>query len=90
VTADSPLTQEQRLAHPVLGTVAATVARTPAQVLFRWGLQQGCVVLPKSVHPARLAEHAAALEFTLDAASMAALDALAEGLVTGWDPRDAP
>lgn len=90
VAAYSPLTKGARLAHPVVARVAAAVARTPAQVLLRWGLQRELVVLPKSTNPGRLAENLAALDFELAAADMAALDALEEGLVTGWDPRTTP
>jgi diketogulonate reductase-like aldo/keto reductase len=90
VAAYSPLTKGARLAHPEVVRVAARVARTPAQVLIRWGLQQGLVVLPKSTRPTRLAENYAALDFVLDDRDMAALDRLEEGLVTGWDPRRAP
>ena len=64
--------------------------RTPAQVLLRWGIQHGMVVLPKSVHPPRIAENAALFDFALSPAAMAELDALEEGLVTGWDPREEP
>jgi len=59
-----------------------------AQVLLRWGLQQGLVVLPKSTKPARIAENGALFDFTLDDHAMSELDALEEGLVTGWDPGD--
>ena len=90
VAAYSPLTKGARLAHPEVVRVATRVARTPAQVLIRWGLQQGLVVLPKSSRPTRLAENYAALDFVLDDRDMAALDRLEEGLVTGWDPRRAP
>lgn len=90
VEAYSPLTRGKRLAHPALARVAARVGRTPAQVLLRWGLQQGMVVLPKSTRPARIAENAALYDFELAPADVAELDALEEGLATGWDPRDAP
>jgi methylglyoxal/glyoxal reductase len=86
VEAYSPLTRGQRLSHPVLLGVASEVKRTPAQVLLRWGIQHGVVVLPKSVKADRIAENAALFDFALPAAAMARLDALEEGLVTGWDP----
>jgi diketogulonate reductase-like aldo/keto reductase len=60
--------------------------KSPAQVLLRWGLQKGFVLLPKSVTPARIAENAALFDFELDEEAMRELDALEEGLVTGWDP----
>jgi diketogulonate reductase-like aldo/keto reductase len=86
VEAYSPLTKGQRLDDPTVVDVARRVGRTPAQVLLRWGVQKGFVVLPKSVTPARIEENAALFDFELDAASMARLDALEEGLVTGWNP----
>jgi diketogulonate reductase-like aldo/keto reductase len=86
VEAYSPLTRGKRLGHPAIADVARTVGRTPAQVLLRWGIQQGVVVLPKSTRPERIAENAALFDFALDAAAMAKLDALEEGLSTGWDP----
>jgi len=66
------------------------VKRTPAQVLLRWGIQHGHVILPKSVTRSRIAENAALFDFALDPAQMAKLDSLDEGLATGWDPDGAP
>jgi methylglyoxal/glyoxal reductase len=82
----SPLTRGQRLAHPVLKELASRLGRSSAQVMLRWGIQKGFVILPKSVTPERIVENAALFDFALDAAAMARLDALEEGLVTGWDP----
>jgi len=87
VEAYSPLTRGQRLDHPVVMATAARARRSAAQVLLRWALQHGLVVLPKSSHEARIRENAALFDFTLDAEAMTALDACEEGLVTGWDPR---
>jgi diketogulonate reductase-like aldo/keto reductase len=87
VEAYSPLTRGQRLGDATVAAVAARVGRTPAQVMLRWGIQQGLVVLPKSAHEARIRDNAAIFDFTLDVEAMAALDALDEELVTGWDPR---
>ena len=80
----------KRLDHPVVKDVARRVGRSPAQVLLRWGVQHGLVVLPKSTKPARIAENGALFDFTLDDRAMKALDALEEGLVTGWDPAEQP
>ncbi len=82
----SPLTHGQRLDHAVVVDVARRVGRTPAQVLLRWGIQKDFVVLPKSTREARIAENAALFDFALDADAMGRLDALEEGLATGWDP----
>jgi diketogulonate reductase-like aldo/keto reductase len=90
VEAYSPLTKGKRLRHPVVAGVAQRVGRSPAQVLLRWGLQHGLIVLPKSTHAERIAENAALFDFELSTEDMATLDELEEGLVTGWDPRSAP
>jgi methylglyoxal/glyoxal reductase len=90
VEAYSPLTRGRRIGHPVVARIAEEAERTPAQVLLRWGIQHGMVVLPKSTHPSRIAENAALFDFTLTPAAMRELDGLEEGLVAGWDPRDAP
>lgn len=87
VQADSPLTKGQRLSHPVILRIAQEVQRSPAQVLLRWGLQHGVVVLPKSTQPERIAENLRLFDFSLRAAQMALLNALEENLVTGWNPQ---
>ncbi len=84
----SPLTRGQRLDHPLLRELAAELGRTPAQILLRWGVQQEFVVLPKSATEARIAENARLFDFELTPAAMARLDALEEGLVTGWNPAE--
>jgi diketogulonate reductase-like aldo/keto reductase len=76
VEAYSPLTRGADLADPRIAAVAERVGRTPAQVMLRWGLQRGFVVLPKSNHPAYQAENAAIFDFELGDDDMADLDAL--------------
>ena len=90
VEAYCPLTQGQRLGHPVVTAIAQAVGRTPAQVLLRWGIEHGHVVLTKSNHRERIAENAALFDFALGAAAMSKLDGLEEGLATAWDPAGAP
>jgi diketogulonate reductase-like aldo/keto reductase len=90
VEAYSPLTHGLRLGDPTVEDLARRTGRTPAQVLLRWGIQHGLVVLPKSTRPERIAENAALFDFQLDAAAMARLDELEEGLTTGWDPEGQP
>ncbi|MFO0617081.1 MAG: aldo/keto reductase [Polyangiaceae bacterium] len=87
VEAYSPLARGRRLGDPKVGAIAKRVGRSPAQVLLRWGIQHGMVVLPKSVHPHRIEENARVFDFELDGAAMAELDALDAGAATGWDPR---
>ena len=90
VEAYSPLTHGKRLSDPAVKVLADALNRSPAQVMLRWGIQRGTVVLPKSVTPARIVENASLFDFELDAKAMARLDALEEGLVTGWDPANEP
>jgi alcohol dehydrogenase (NADP+) len=77
VLAHSPLSAPGLLADPALGAVAARRGRTPAQVVLRWLLQRDLVPLPSSADPGHIAENLAALDFSLDAADVAAVDALA-------------
>jgi diketogulonate reductase-like aldo/keto reductase len=87
VEAYSPLTHGTLIDHPVITSVAQTVKKSNAQVLLRWGIQHGMVVLPKSVHAARIAENADVFGFTLEPREMRRLDELEQGHATGWDPR---
>ncbi len=90
VEAYSPLTKGAKLSHPVVQRVATESGATAAQVLLRWGLQRGLIVLPKASRRARLEENLRSQDAALSDEAMASLDALEEGLVTGWDPRRAP
>jgi diketogulonate reductase-like aldo/keto reductase len=72
----SPLTRARRLAHPVIQRIAAAHGRSPAQVLIRWALQHGTVVIPKSSHRERIIQNAQVFDFELGDGDMAALNAL--------------
>jgi len=85
VEAYSPLTRGKRLGHAVVKAIASETGRSPAQVLLRWGVQHGFVVLPKSVREERIRENFT-LDFTLSPEQMTRLDGLEENLATGWDP----
>ncbi|HEX3929323.1 MAG TPA: aldo/keto reductase [Nocardioides sp.] len=64
------------LTHPVIGEIAERHGRTPAQVIVRWHLQHGFVVIPKSVRPERIRANADVAGFELTADDVSALDAL--------------
>ncbi|MEV0268994.1 aldo/keto reductase [Hamadaea sp. NPDC050747] len=83
----SPLGQGKGLLDdPVLAKIADTHGRTPAQVVLRWHLQLGNIVIPKSVTPSRIAENLDVFGFELSAPDMAAIDGLdADGRI-GPDP----
>ncbi len=90
VEAYSPLTKGQKLRDRVLVDMGRKYDKSSAQILIRWSLDHGFIVIPKSVHPTRIRENIDVFDFTLDSDDLATLDALDEGLVTGWDPTDAP
>jgi 2,5-diketo-D-gluconate reductase A len=69
----SPLGQGKELADPVIGAIAARHGRTPAQVIIRWHLDSGLIVIPKSVTPKRIAENFDVFGFTLSAEDMDAI-----------------
>jgi diketogulonate reductase-like aldo/keto reductase len=64
------------LEHPVVTQIADRLGRTAAQVIIRWHLQHGVVVIPKSVVRDRIVGNADVDGFELTADEMAALDAL--------------
>jgi diketogulonate reductase-like aldo/keto reductase len=67
------------LEHPTIVQIAEREGRTAAQVIIRWHLQHGFVVIPKSVNPERIRSNAQVADFTLGDGDMAALDALGKG-----------
>jgi diketogulonate reductase-like aldo/keto reductase len=64
------------LDHPTIVWVAERNDRTPAQVIIRWHLQHGVIVIPKSTHPERIRSNADVGGFELSADDMAAIDGL--------------
>jgi diketogulonate reductase-like aldo/keto reductase len=64
------------LEHPVITSIADRLGRTPAQVIIRWHLQHGVVVIPKSEHPERIVSNADVGGFELTDDDMTALDGL--------------
>lgn len=83
----SPLGQGKGLLdEPVIGAIARRLGRTPAQVVLRWHLQIGNVVIPKSVTPSRIKENIDVFDFELTDADMTALAGLDAGNRIGPDP----
>lgn len=83
----SPLASgKQVLDDPVVTAIAAKHGVSPAQAVIRWHLQQGCVVIPKSVTPSRIRDNIDVFGFELDAEDLAGLAGLDRGMRTGPNP----
>ncbi|MET9382709.1 aldo/keto reductase [Streptomyces sp. NPDC002928] len=82
----SPLAQGAVLKEPALTDIAARHGKSPAQVVLRWHLQLGNIVIPKSVTPTRIQENIDVFDFTLSDEEMTAIAAIDRGLRTGPDP----
>ncbi|MFG2926323.1 aldo/keto reductase [Streptomyces sp. NPDC048305] len=74
------------LEDPAVTRIAEAHGKSPAQVLLRWGLQQGRSVIPKSTKRHRIAENIDVFDFDLTAGELAALDALETGRRGGPEP----
>jgi 2,5-diketo-D-gluconate reductase A len=74
------------LADPVIGPIAESLGKTPAQVVLRWHIQRGDIVFPKSVTPARITENIGIFGFELSGQDLAAITSLNRGERTGPDP----
>jgi methylglyoxal/glyoxal reductase len=86
VEAYSPLAHASRINDKRIAAVAEKYRKSNAQVLIRWSLQHGNVVIPKSVHKERIRENFNVFDFELSGQDMLALDALNENFRTAWDP----
>jgi diketogulonate reductase-like aldo/keto reductase len=82
----SPLAAGRLLDNPTVTSVAAEYSRTPAQVLIRWSLQLGNVVIPRSAKPERIADNLDVFDFELAAEHMDALNGLNDGTRVREDP----
>jgi methylglyoxal/glyoxal reductase len=78
----SPLTRGQRLNHHILVGLAKKYGKSSAQILIRWNLQHGLVVIPKSIHENRIRENIQVFDFQLEEADMKLLNSLNEDLHT--------
>lgn len=78
----SPLTRGKRLNHPKILELAKKYNKTPAQVLIRWSLQHNVIVIPKSIHEARIKENSQVFDFQLEPKDMKLLYSLNENLRT--------
>ena len=82
----SPLAQGAVLDDPVITSIAEAHDRKPGQVVLRWHLQLGNIVIPKSVTPARIRENFELFDFELSSPEMAEIEKLDRAERTGPDP----
>jgi 2,5-diketo-D-gluconate reductase A len=85
--ASAPLGQGELLTHPKVTAVAEGHRRTPAQVLIRWHIQLGNIVIPKSVNPSPIASNFDVFDFELRPDEMASISSLDDGARRGPNPR---
>lgn len=72
----SPLERGRALDNPVIAGIAQRHERTPAQVMLRWAVQHGAIVIPKSARQDRIRSNAQIFDFELGDDDMRALDGL--------------
>ena len=82
----SPLGHGQLLSEPVVADIAERHSKTAAQILLRWNLDQGNIVISKSVTPERIRSNLHVFDFALTDDDRATLAALNTGARTGPDP----
>jgi len=84
----SPLARGRAIGNDTLDEIGARHGKSAAQVVIRWHLQLGNVVIPKSVTPSRIRDNIDVFDFALDATDLARIGALDSGERTGKDPDD--
>lgn len=86
IEAYSPLAHGRRMQDGTLLSIAAKHAKSEAQIMLRWNLQLGNVILPKSTDFGRMQENLDLFDFELDRGDMDAIENINENLRTCWDP----
>lgn len=87
VEAYSPLGRGADLAHPTVRAIADDHGRSPAQVLLRWHLQRGHIVIPKSATEERIRANRDVFGFELTGEEVTKINGLEAGRRTGNDPQ---
>lgn len=74
------------LTDPIITRIADRHSVSPAQVLIRWHLQNGLIVIPKSVHNDRIAQNIDVFDFELDDLDLSEIATLDDGVRVGMHP----
>ena len=88
VQAYAPLARGAYFDNDVMCVLATKYARTPAQIGLRWAIQKGISVIPKSVHPDRIASNGNIFDFAIEDEDMAIIDTLDEDFHSSHVPED--
>jgi len=86
VVAYSPIAKAQRLDDPTHLRIAADLSVSVPQVMLKWLLKRGLIILPMSSNRGRIEQNADLFSFDLSPEQMAALDGCDCHMTTGWDP----
>ena len=90
IVAYSPFGKGAHVDDPRLSAIASKYGKSGPQLLLRWSLQHGYIVIPKSANPARISANADVFDFDISADDMHTLDGMESGEGVTWDPTDAP
>lgn len=72
----------------VIQALAAKYQKTPAQIVIRWHLDRGLIVIPKSVTPSRIQENFDVFDFRLEKEELSQIQSLDSGHRLGPDPKE--
>lgn len=88
IQAYSPLARGRKFDHPLLLELSNKYKKTPAQIMIRWALQVGTIVIPKSSNKNRIKENADVFDFEIDKEDFHKLCSLNEGFRVSWNPEN--
>lgn len=90
VEAYSPLARGHNFNNPTIQQIADNHHKTYQQIMLKWLLQKGLVIIPKSTHPERIKQNIELFDFELDSQEMSQIEKLDEDLRTCWSPVHVP
>ena len=90
IEAYSPLAHGKEMKNEIVNDIALKHKKSYSQIMLRFLIQKGLVVIPKSTHPNRISENVQIFDFKLDEDDMKILGDLDENMRTCWDPTFIP